>query len=286
MALKGNLRDFSIVQLLNLINLARKTGTLRINRSGEKAQVCFREGKLVYATLNGSESQLTLALRQSGMITEEQARAIRSQAGTRSDKELGLLLINAGYVTQNDVLRSMQRLILDNVYPLFTWTEGVFQFESGLPAVDGVITVPIDLENVILQGTRRLEEFERLQEELPDLGISLKFADRPGANLRDINLTVEEWRVISFINPRNTVQQIAHHNNLSDYQIRKIVYGLLQAGLVELVRPTPVPEPEVLEPEAPEPEPLGAAERVPPERRRPDVKRGVIVRLIDRIRKL
>jgi len=30
MALKGNLRDFTVTQLLNLINLARKTGTLTI----------------------------------------------------------------------------------------------------------------------------------------------------------------------------------------------------------------------------------------------------------------
>ena len=31
MALKGNLRDFTITQLLNLINLARKTGALVID---------------------------------------------------------------------------------------------------------------------------------------------------------------------------------------------------------------------------------------------------------------
>jgi hypothetical protein len=276
MALKGNLRDFSVVQLLNLINLARKTGTLEIDQGGESARVSFKEGKLVYATLDGNGNQLALALRQSGMITEDQSRAIRSRATTRSDKELGLLLINAGYVTQRDVLRSMQRFILSNVYPLFTWTEGQFQFVSGLPAVDGLIAVPIDLENVIMQGTRQLEEFERLQEELPDLSASLRFADRPQASLRDINLNVEEWRVISFINPRNTVRQIAQYNNMSDFQIRKIVYGLLQAGLVELVRPAPKPMPEV----------PGLPKQVPPTQRRPDVKRGVIMRLIDRIRKL
>jgi len=35
MALKGNLRDFSATQLLNLINLARKTGTLTIEGSSD-----------------------------------------------------------------------------------------------------------------------------------------------------------------------------------------------------------------------------------------------------------
>lgn len=276
MALKGNLRDFSIVQLLNLINLARKTGTLKVERNGKRAQLAFREGKLVYATVDGESGQLATALRRSGMITEEQARAIRTRAGGRSDKELGLLLVNAGYVSQNDILKSMRSYILHNVYPLFTWSEGSFRFESELPTDDGAIMVPIDLENVIMQGTRRLEQWERLQEELPDLDISLKFADRPRASLRDINLNVEEWRVISFINPRNTIRQIAQYNNMSDFQIRKIVYGLLQAGLVELLRPEREKGPQQLETTKP----------VPPKKRRPDVKRNVIMRLIDRIREL
>jgi hypothetical protein len=276
MALKGNLRDFSIAQLLNLISLARKTGTLRVERDGERAHLAFREGKLVYATMDGDNGQLAVALRRSGLITEEQARTIKSRAGKRSDKELGLLLVNAGYVSQDDILKSMRSYVLNNVYPLFTWTEGSFQFESGPPTDDGIIAVPIDLENVIMQGSRRLEQWERLQEELPDLDISLKFADRPRASLRDINLNVEEWRVISFINPRNTIRQIAQYNNMSDFRIRKIVYGLLQAGLVELVRPEPKKRPERPE----------AARRVATKKRRPDVKRNVIMRLIDRIREL
>jgi len=276
MALKGNLRDFSIVQLLNLINLARKTGTLRIEKSDEQAHLGFKEGKLVSATVNGHGGDLAAALRRSGMITEEQARTIKSRAGGRSDKELGLLLVNAGYVSQNDILKSMRSHILNNVYPLFTWSEGSFRFESGPPGNDGAITVPIDLENVIMQGTRRLEQWERLQEELPDLDVSLRFADRRQAKLRDINLNVEEWRVISFINPRNTIRQIAQYNNLSDFQIRKIVYGLLQAGLVEILRPEPEEEPRRAE----------AEKKTAKKDRRPDVKRNVVMRLIDRIREL
>jgi hypothetical protein len=275
MALKGNLRDFSIVQLLNLINLARKTGTLRIDRNKERAHLSFRGGKLIYATVDGTDRQLISALRQSGLVTEEQARTIRNRAGERSDKELGLLLINAGYVSQKDILQSIQAHVLDSVYPLFRWNEGSFYFESGEPQLDGAITVRVDLENLIMQGTRRLEEWERLEDELPDLQVSLKFADRPQTSLRDINLNVEEWRVISFINPRNTVQQIAQYNNMSDFQIRKIVYGLLQAGLVEIVAP-----------EKKKPKRGEAPKRVPPKKRRPDVKRNVIMRLIDRIREL
>jgi len=64
--------------------------------------------------------------------------------------------------------------------------------------------------------------------------MALKFTDRP---LKNVNLSVEEWRVVSYINPKNTMKQIAHTNKMNDLEIRRIVYGLLQAGLVEVIRP-------------------------------------------------
>ena len=270
MALKGNLRDFSTTQLLNLINLAHKTGTLTIGSGKVEARLCFKEGKLIYATLDGQSDDLAAMLRRAGKITEEQARAIQAQTDVKNDKELGLLLINAGCVNQDDIVVSVRSHILSNVYPLFTYSEGTFHFESNVMPFGDRITIPIDLENVIMEGSRRLQEWEQLQEELPDLDVALRFAERPEARLRDISLSVEEWRVVSFINPRNTVRQIAQYNSMGDFQVRKIVYGLLQAGLVELVRPEGVAVP--VSP--------GTTGQAPAAMRRPAVKRGVVERLI------
>jgi hypothetical protein len=92
------------------------------------------------------------------------------------------------------------------------------------------------LENIIIEGSRRLREWEQLQDELPNLDLALKFTDRPGVNLKNINMSVEEWRVVSYINPKNSIRQIGKASKMSDIEIRRVVYGLLQAGLVELIR--------------------------------------------------
>jgi hypothetical protein len=275
MALKGNLRDFSTTQLFNLINLARKTGVLTIETRGAEARLFFKEGKLLHAFLDGQDDRLAAILLEAGKITEDQAHTIEAKSEIEDDKELGVLLINAGYLTQEDIIQSVRNHTLEMAYQLFNWPEGAFRFEPALPSLEERVVVPVDLENVIMEGSRRLKESERLQEELPDLSIALKFTDRPDARMRTINLTVEEWRVVSFINPRNTIHQIAQYNNMSDFQIRRIVYGLLQAGLVELVRPQVERE---LRP--------GMPPGKPAKRRRPAVKRSIVQRLIDRIREL
>lgn len=237
MAIKGNLRDFTITQLLNLINLAQKTGTLVIESQNDTAYVSFREGKLAYSQLGKLDNGLASILFRAKKISPRQHQIIKARAGQMSDKELGLLLINANYISQEDILASLQTEFVGILHKLFTWVEGLFRFETGVLPPDDKITMRISLENIIIEGSRQLREWEQLQDEIPSLEIALKFTDRPGTNLKNINLSVEEWRVVSYINPKNSLRQIANTAKMNDLEIRRIVYGLLQAGLVELVRP-------------------------------------------------
>jgi hypothetical protein len=237
MALRGNLRDFSITQLLNLINLACKTGTLVVEGPNETAKVVFRDGKLAYAEIGKEDNGLATILHRAKKLSQAQYVSIRQGAAHISDKELGLLLINAGYLSQEDILTNLQQHYTDIVQRLFTWVEGFFHFENDLLPPENRIGVRLDLENLIIEGSRQLREWEQLQDEIPSLDMALKFTDRPGTNMRNVNLSVEEWRVVSYINPRNTMRQIASATKMNDLEIRRIVYGLLQAGLVEIIRP-------------------------------------------------
>jgi hypothetical protein len=238
MALRGNLRDFTVTQLLNLINLARKTGTLVVDGPSEQAHISFRDGKLAYAHIGKEDSGLAAILHKANKLSANQYRTISERAGKMTDKELGLLLINAGYVSQEDILLNLQVYFTDVIRRLFTWVEGLFRFENDLLPPDDRINVKLDLENLIIEGSRQLREWETLQDEIPSLDLALKFTDRPMTNL---NLSVEEWRVVKYIDPKNTMKQIASAAKLNDMEIRRIIYGLIQAGLVEMVRPTTAP---------------------------------------------
>ncbi|MBN1992774.1 MAG: DUF4388 domain-containing protein [Anaerolineae bacterium] len=276
MALKGNLRDFSTTQLLNLVNLARKTGKLTVNGQEQKAVLHFREGRLIHACTNADEGHLTAMLLRTGKLTEEQASTVSSKSGgSSSDKVMGKYLMDARLVSRDDIVQGVKDYMLEIVYNLFTWDEGEFFFEQDMLPSSDRITVPLNLDNVILEGSRRIQEFDKLQDELPDLAkIALKITDKP---LRDVKLTQDDWRVISHIHPRNTVKQIAQNNNMDEFQIRKIVYGMLQAGLVETIIP------EGMEPK--ERTPVTRAGRRAASQS-PAEKRSVVTKLIDRIKRI
>jgi hypothetical protein len=283
MALKGKLEDFGITQLLNLINLARKTGTLYLEGAEKDAHLCFREGKLIYASMAGVDDGLPAVLQRAGVFTAEHVKMIRENMAGKSDQDIAKVLITSGRLKQQVVLGHLREHTLGLVYQVFSWNRGAFRFEASELPIQGRITSTIALENVIMEGNRRLKEWELLRDELPNLDVALKFAERPTTPLRDINLSVEEWRVISFINPRNTIRQVAQYNNMDELQIRKIVYSLLQAGLVEMVRPARSTD---AAPVTPKSEGAAPPTTVQPEMHRPAVKRGIIQKLIRRIREL
>ncbi len=244
MALKGNLRDFSLAQLLNLIHLAKKSGTLFLDNARVKAWLAFRDGKLAYGKYGDEDHSLAAILYNARKLNANQFRAIKERGNSMNDKELGLLLVNAGYVTQQDVLSSLQEYMSGLVQRLYAWVEGDFYFDTeSLPPADK-INLRMNLENLIMEGARQLKEVEQLQDEIPSLDIALKFCDRPEANVRNLRLSKEEWRVVSFINPKNSLKQIAQALKMNEIEIRRVAYGLVQAGVVEMVRPeTPLPRP-------------------------------------------
>lgn len=232
--MKGNLKDFSPTQLLSLVSLAKKTGTLKVTRKNAQASLAFKDGKLIYGALGNADGSLASILLRAGHISKEQAARLARHAEKTSDKQIGLLLIQKGYLSQADIVHSIKRHELTLLTHFAGWPDGAFTFFPDEQPDDGRITVPLDLESVIIQIARLQKLDEHLEEEIPSLDVALRFTNRPNVKLSDLQLSKDEWRVLNFIKPDNTIRMIANKLDLSDRQVRRVVGSLREAGLIEL----------------------------------------------------
>jgi hypothetical protein len=237
MALKGNLRDFSITQILNLVNIAKKSGTLYIEGPRDEARVNFRSGQLCNIQIGQQEKSLLQRLLEGKKISPSQYKLLSDRLAGSNDKETGLYLVNGGYVNQEEIFVVLEASLTEEMRGLLTWGEGFFHFEAGELIPADRIPARITLESLIVEGARKLQELEDLKAEIPSLEMALRFTDRPGTNIHNVNLSETEWQVVSYVNPKNSIQQIADTTKMNELEIRRVVYALLQAGLVELIRP-------------------------------------------------
>ena len=296
MAFKGKLRDFSLKQLLNLVYQRRKSGALSITKDPSNiAELFFDKGKLTYASLSNKPNTLAALMAQINKLTQKEAESIAASNRFQSDKQLGRVLIQTGRVSQEEMLQALRQNMMDVVHTVFNWEDGTFVFdEQRKPSVKR-ITIPLSLEKMVVDENSQPQKAATPQSDtLSSLDVMLRFTEGRGRNLRSINLSIDEWRVISFINPRNTVADIARHNQMSHDEVRRIVSKLIKDEVIEIAKQknrstsrstsphsarsiTSKPRPIIQTQPDTRPKPNFAA---------PKVEKGIISRLIARIRGL
>ncbi|MDI6831881.1 MAG: DUF4388 domain-containing protein, partial [Actinomycetota bacterium] len=238
MALKGSLKDFSIPDLFQLLNFGKKNGTLNLTRGQARGYICFRNGEVFFATTNWKRQSLGLKLLNAGIITKAQLEeALQLQKTTARGQRLGQLLIRLGYLTKEQLEVFVEEQIQDAVFEMLRWTDGEFDFQPGVVFPEEDIGLSISTEELIMEGSRRLDEWNRIEKKIPNLDVVFKMTSMQGREAAQISLTPEEWMVLTHIDGEKTVRQIVELTGMSTLHTCKILYGLIGSGLLENVTP-------------------------------------------------
>ena len=241
MPLVGNLRDFALHDFLYLVDRGYKTGGLLLDQAttSDAAHLYFDKGKLLSVIRPHRRERLGEMLIRLGKVSPQQlAEALHmQQAGTT--RPLGQLLVEQGAIAQRELQACIQQQIEETVYDLFAWREAEFKFLTGQrPAPDDVQSlVPLPVENLIMEGVRRVDELSRIRERIPSNDLVVRFVEQPQEKAANINMTADEWRIFARINGRTSINQIAEKTGLTAFQVSHIVFGFITAGLVEMQQP-------------------------------------------------
>lgn len=118
------------------------------------------------------------------------------------------------------------------LYALLGWREGRFAFLKDAAAPER--TIHDGLQNILLEGLRRLDEYRVIAERLPAPDTVLHLS-RESEGEADIRLTRGEWKVLSLVNGRRTLREVMEGSQRAEDEGARMVYGLLVAGLVTTV---------------------------------------------------
>ena len=237
MAFNGSMQDFSVIQILNLIRLALRTGKLSFSGT-YSSDLFFSEGELIYAQRNDGKQDLLQTLMESGKLSEIQVAYIREQATDVEAEWMSVWLLEQGYVTKSDLAQATYRQVLDTVYATILYADGEFSFENGtLPSLVVPITA-VDLREVIEEGDRLIKEWEIVQTAVPSLNICLQPTEQLTPVAGRLLMSKVEWAFASACTTHRSVQQIAQTLNLDNFRAKRIVHQLLKLGMVKVVAMT------------------------------------------------
>jgi hypothetical protein len=246
MAIEGPLQELSLSDVFQLLDLSRKTGTLtvRSDRRRYPGIVRFDRGAIVSAEYPGAGGRMGNLLLRAGKATESDIASAQAAQKERPGTPLGSMLLELGLVSEMDVKRQLRFQIQETVFELVRWTEGYFRFEETPPFDGGRVSLRVPTESLLMEAARRIDEWSTLEKKIPHLGLVPSLVLAEGETAPTLDLKPVEWEVLSEIDGVRSLRDIAREVGRSEFDVGKIVFGLLSTGVVTLDEAPETPSPE------------------------------------------
>jgi hypothetical protein len=234
MAFEGNLETMPVADLLQWAANGRMTGTVRVSRGELSKMIYIRDGQVVSCTSTDPREFLGHFLVSHGAIDEAELQdAIARQE--RDGGLLGEILIDRSAIDREGLERMLRLKAEEAIFDLFTWDHGHFFFADGdLPGYE-LIPVTLGVAGLVLEGTRRLDEWRRIRDVIPS-PLCVPVSVEPLVGAGD-DIPVGRRTVLEAVDDSRSVEDICLHTHSSEFYVCEILLQEVLAGRVKVVRP-------------------------------------------------
>lgn len=247
---EGQVHRVEIPDLLTFVNLARRTGLLELERPNQSTRIFFRQGDPVFANSTRDGLRLGDLLRRVGKVSPRDLERCASRQRGAGDR-IGQALVAERLLTEDELRSFLKIQVSEVIFDTFTWGEGTFAFYDDVAHPPNATTLDMNLQNLLMEGVRRLDERDRLADAFPDHGVLVESLANPEWVKDKMSLTPEEWSVLFLVDGRRSLQEICLlAGNPDELATLEILNRLRGVKLIGVVVPQPKTE-AALETEAP-----------------------------------
>jgi len=235
---EGDLSVLALSDVFLFLSASRKTGFLEVQEDARWG-FFFKTGNLVFAA--GKDPRLSLAahLLRRQFVTEQDL-----VEGTRRLEAPGVdplsELIGLSGLTPEEFREEWIKSIEEVIFRVFTLGRGRFRFQNGEIKPPFVVALPMTTTNYVMEATRRIDEWGRIQDRLPPMDSTLDLTEDVTASTA---LSFEEEQVLGQVTGSRTVQEVILRAKVGDLEGKKAVASLVAAGLVSVKKAPQEPVP-------------------------------------------
>lgn len=235
--LEGSLACFEVPDLLTFLNMGKRTGVLVMEHPDQETKIFFKEGKPIFATSTKEELRIgNMLLRQGKIDVPTLERMLTKHRGL--GQRLGEVLLVEKILKREELASFLKIQVSEVIFDTFDWRRGLFSFFDRIPPPDTAVTLEMDIQNLIMEGVRRIDERGRLSEVFPDLNYVADAVANPERIKQSVTLTREEWQVLFLVDGRRSLSEICRlAGNPDELATLQIIHNLVVANLIVVVAP-------------------------------------------------
>lgn len=161
MSLVGRLEDLSLSDILQIISLSKRSGTLTISRKEGEGYIYFNRGQVIYASVYNKKKLGELLVDKNIIKEEELKRALQRQEERGMKEPLGTILIEMGLTLPRQLEQIVKTHIIEVIQEFLNWDTGSFTFvlrDEGLDKREILFKNGMSTEFMLLERARLQDE--------------------------------------------------------------------------------------------------------------------------------
>jgi hypothetical protein len=227
--LEGSLDAFSLPDIFSLLSMTKKTGGLHLRRDHAHGVVWFGDGLITGGASDLSRLSLGRRLAGSGQIADNHLSAAVDEVAANPELGVAQALRDSRAIDEGELHTVVCEHVVDTVFDLMRWPEGVFEFVIDEANNDDV-GVKREVEEVVTEARRRLDTWAAIDERVADsstvLSLALDLVDEP-------QLARDEWALLALVDGKRTVGDLVDLLGRGQYAVVVALAELVGRGLVQ-----------------------------------------------------
>jgi len=195
----GDIREFPLLAVLQFLSAQRRSGVLEIQDFEEQGAVYMRHGQIEAISLPEADEDFGVRLVAAGALTEAMAKdCLMRFSSEPAGRPLLALLLEEARADRDTLVQLVNRHTADQVMQLMYWRTGAFRLVVPEQPVWFAVVPSLDVENLLLEAYRRVDEGERPRREKimveEELCLSCTLECNPQVKARFLKPDVCLWR--------------------------------------------------------------------------------------------
>lgn len=235
MTMRGYLSEYSLPELLRLLEMDSRTGQLKLQHKKNVPQaecrcyyIWFRQGRIVTAFNNLGARNLLQLMCQRQLFDVETANSLLHRSPV--EWPFGLYLKKKKVLTAQQLQLLFSVQVIRQIRSLFTLEDAWFQFRDDTELPYSEMTgISVPATETILPGLRALKNWTGLQRCLPDGMSGLSHC----VSQLTMRLKSNEQQIWDLANGEKSIQAISKKLTWPVSEVQQVAFCLITAGLVE-----------------------------------------------------
>jgi DNA-binding response OmpR family regulator len=245
-ALRGNLQQVPLAEVLGLLQQQRQWGILSVARSSQEAgedlpakiDVFFKQGKIELTLAEGLGEEFLVGrylVDQQAISRQDLELFLKSRGPVKpQQKPIGEQLVKLSYITDAELKQALARQTSERIYELLRWPAGRFAFVATreLPPLAIDAALALDIDGILMEGVRRVDEWHLIEREVDDFDMVFLRNEEQVQNVGKARLTREELSILELVNGKNSVKDITRQSRMGSFEVSKMLFRLLSIKLI------------------------------------------------------